>query len=135
MQTESPQDKVHICRGLSSSSDITISLYFKALKQVQVYSASLSMGSDLEFTGPVATYDNVDCFESIDYSKVTDEYASYGKMVSRNTLKKHTGKQAQVCKELEYLKKRLSGLKSESVIFDSNSRTLTILAGGCVKLR
>ena len=52
---------------MTDSHELTISLFFAALKQVNVYSAKITMGTDLNFTGS-EVYKNIDDIETLDYS-------------------------------------------------------------------
>ena len=89
--SETPPDKVHICRGLASSEELTISLFFKDSRQVHIYAANVtSSESDLGFERKrIVT--GVDAMESIDYSNstgITGQVRNSVKLVSKTLLKR-----------------------------------------------
>ena len=92
MQSLNPPDKVHVCRGLANSHDLTISLFYKTLKQVHVYESAVNIvDSELGFEQK-AVLEDIDALESLDYSNgVTSGSADFCgcvKLISRGMLKK-----------------------------------------------
>ena len=94
IDSDTPPDNVHICRGLVHSEELTISLFFKRTRQVHVYAADLtSTESDLGFERKRVISD-VDAMESIDYCNsagVTSKAHNSVQLVSKTFLKRMQG--------------------------------------------
>ena len=86
---EGPPDRVHVSRGLADSHELTVSLFFKASRQVAVYSALVAVNADLEFSQK-AVWQNIDAMESLDYSNgsAMRGEASSIKLISKTMLRK-----------------------------------------------
>ena len=106
-----------MCRGLARSDELTITLFYKALKQVHVYESVLSnVDSELGFEQKTVLTD-IDAMESLDYSDTDAGSTDSGparnsiKLISRSMLKKlgqtEPGAAAK-SKELSYFIKRLN---------------------------
>lgn len=150
VQSAGPPDKVHICRGLTNSHALTISLFFSHLKQVLVYEAILnSSDSELQFEHK-AVFEGVDAMETIHYHgqvHASDQTANCVKLISRGLLKKlapsgsaenpnvmHHSHSSQP-KELSYFAKRLSQLKADTAMLNQQEGVLTICTAGYVQIR
>ena len=81
LSSESPPDNVHICRGLADSSELTISLFYKSLKQVHVFATKVTGDHDFQFERK-ALAQNVDAMQSLNYIDSTSNMGP-----SRNSAK------------------------------------------------